>query len=239
MCVNNLRTDFEKIALNVYNEKENKRVGQFSLIPLSNIAKDNNGNAIPCPDQFVGVLKVETDKVSWVESRPAGSDGCYNIFNDKISKKYINNTIAIVIESPHVYEFSKENALGPAIGDTGCKLLGYLPRLIYQYKLKNPNNIQNDCYKVYLINSIQYQCSLGAKTKHYRNSIFSKMWIKKEIQENFKARLTKFEPKIIINCCTKRFQKRVLKSINEVKNNSLILKAYHPSDWSFSTVIKN
>lgn len=59
MCVDYLRKDFEEIVVNVYNKVENKTVSDFDSIQLSNIARDNNEQAISCPDQIVRKIKVK------------------------------------------------------------------------------------------------------------------------------------------------------------------------------------
>ena len=261
MCVYNLRTEFEKIALDVYNEKENKSVENFSSIPLSNIAKDNNGQAISCPDQIVGKIKVKKDgciedwEVGWIKD-------CI----DKNSRCGISNShkpiIAIVLESPHKDEFNRESkkAIGPACGSTGRNIKKYLPSVLFNYlpaideafgliKYDSNKQIQNGEYCIALINAIQYQCSLGEDTSEYRDKIFSKMWELKKVKDDFIKRLKNSKPSVIINCCTRgnfKDNEEELFLRNLVKNtideflqkqsnskNILCLRAAHPSSSHF------
>lgn len=242
-----LKEEFEKIALDVYNTKQKTKVEEFNSINLDHIARDKEG-AVCCPDQFVGIIKIEKDKdkykVRWKDSRPTGDKDAYAKYNVRIKKKRIKNIIAIVLESPHKDEFEKNEsgdfkALGPAIGATGCNILGYFPRLIYKHNSNsNSSNIEEGKYKVILVNPIQYQCSLGAETSLYRDDIFERMW---SYGKNcFKNRLTVYKPKVIINCCTKKFRKEVNKIINDYCQGKkcLLLESCHPSVWNYDTEIK-
>lgn len=117
-------------------------------------------------------------------------------------------TIVIVLESPHIDEFSETSSISdffddeitasPALGTTGNKLQKYLIA-----KLTEANIINSDQnYRIILMNSIQYQCSLGDIPTKYRDHIWLNLWFELNLKTDFHNRLEKYKPDIIINCCT-------------------------------------
>lgn len=115
-------------------------------------------------------------------------------------------TIAIILESPHKSEFNIKNyvfetASNPALGKTGSKLQKfftdeYLHSIIPELPSK---------YRVILMNSIQYQCSLGESPKKFRDHIWLSLWLgsHEAIQDSFLERLHLYHPDYIFNLCTK------------------------------------
>lgn len=217
---------FEDIALKVYNSKVKKKNNFFSQIKLKKISRDSNNNAIACLDQYVGIIKISKKGTYWESFRYPGKD--YKEQSDDICNK-CNKVLAIVLESPHKYEFDKDKAIGPAMGNTGANLLGWLPQLLHVN-----NDIDKDTYKVVLVNAVQYQCSLGTYTKRYREDIFSEMWEKAIVSQDFIKRLQSHHPSVVINACTSNGSKirkeNVQVAINSCKIN-INLQSSHPSSW--------
>lgn len=247
---------FQNIALNVYNKKNPKmQVISFSQINSAQLAIDNSGHAIACPDQYVGIINIE--KNGCVSNWNVGWEKDSIFIKDKTKRQSNSDTLqnedisvmAIVLESPHKDEFDNNQAIGPAIGTTGNNIEKYLPKEILDYLARGDEKIPSGRYKVLLINAIQYQCSLGTYTNKYRDKIFSKMWksqnINKENEDknDFCNRLESHNPKVVINCCTKgkfknkeikkHLRKLVQNKISEYCNgkNILELRASHPSRW--------
>ena len=115
--------------------------------------------------------------------------------------------IIVVLESPHVDEFAKaEKEPLPLYNDQDFKQ--YLGSLINGSKNLNPSQstpLLNTAtsYKVYLINAIQLQCSLGVPTKCYRDLVFLYYWDR--LKSNFKTRLESYindNTIVVINLCT-------------------------------------
>jgi hypothetical protein len=149
-------------------------------------------------------------------------DKYFKSINKKISAKMV-----MVLESPHIKEFytpdlvnfngEKTNArpangVNAKTGDTGKNIDNYIQlsdQEIIQKILEIANidsNIIEDQIPILLsfslINAIQYQCSLGVATKHYRDEVFTKLWGNKLLRNNFNQRIKNFQPDIIINSCT-------------------------------------
>lgn len=84
--------------------------------------------------------------------------------------------------------------IGPALGTTGEKIDKYLPNLLLNYKLINDNDSET-----YIVNMIQYQCSLGFKSTVFRNDIFKLMWTDKA-KNNLMRRIKKNKTKCCCGC---------------------------------------
>ena len=82
-------------------------------------------------------------------------------------------TIVIILESPHTKEFANEKQpiTSPAMGITGTMLQIYFSYSFFEQRL-GKEYLQED-YRVILMNSIQYQCSLGEEDTHiYRDHVW-------------------------------------------------------------------
>lgn len=109
--------------------------------------------------------------------------------------------IILVMESPHKDEFKRP--IMPAKNKTGENVRKYLPLIFGRV-----------AYYVALINSVQYQCSLGCDisgvknrvNSKRKNEIFCKLLSTATYRESLKRRVREvYNPKhdILINCCTK------------------------------------
>lgn len=131
----------------------------------------------------------------------------WGLFN----KRIISNTpsqnqpnIIVVLESPHIDEFdSNGKGKNPLEKDEYFKDNFFLV-FSQSNKLSNVNTLNvNQVYSVYLINAIQYQCSLGLPTEYYRDYIFLYYW--ETMYLNFESRLKNLlngNTIAIINLCT-------------------------------------
>ncbi|MCR1848270.1 hypothetical protein NSA42_03170 [Paeniclostridium sordellii] len=131
--------------------------------------------------------------------------------------------LVVVLESPHIDEFKCELGNRPANGQTGKKFRKNFDLIINN---KYSSRLQPDNYIIYLVNSIQYQCSLGVKTDLFRDYVWLESWKKKDIRESFVERINKINPDVIINCCTEGGHKRDYSngyiSLNECARNTYI-----------------
>jgi hypothetical protein len=207
--------------------KERKMKNSSNL--FENIVKEiqeTNFIKLECPDQFVGRIKVDKSLI-FLESR----------VNDFLTRQDINyeneivqnSKIVLILESPHKNEVIFP--FGPAKGKTGQNI-----RLLFAEVFKA--NLPIGTYDFYIVNAIQYQCSLGFSTKCFRDKVFAKSW---ECfgKTEFKNRLSKLVSvdDIVINCCTAGNGKIKLRSL--VKNALVemklkvkkILEFEHPSNW--------
>ena len=110
--------------------------------------------------------------------------------------------IVIVLESPHHSEYDKKGKpLRPAMGNTGEKLKNGFEKKLTQCLSKKQFQ-GNKIYNLWLVNAIQYQCSLGIRPmqKELKNTMFRLLW--KDLQDDFKDRIKEKNPIIIVNLCT-------------------------------------
>ncbi|AFA47990.1 hypothetical protein [Acetobacterium woodii] len=177
--------------------------------------------------------------------------------DDSIQNK--ERRIIIVLESPHVNEFEIGGNPIPAIGATGYALENKFSEIFDNYLKSKDSDIRFDdgYYHVFIMNAIEYQCSLGFSTSRYRDIVFKSLWEQNEIIDSFSSRLSKYNPIITISLCTKgnktNFKKIALDSfdyckdkkltmrnmvINEIVSNSdlnqehKIIRGCHPSSWN-------
>jgi hypothetical protein len=182
-------TRFTEIANQLLNECKKYQCDQ------SNCGQNLMYNAHPCPDDVMG----------------DGKDFWFKEFERKDHKKMLNiekstlnydKTMVIILESPHIDEYSEPTFIHPALGKTGKALMHCFPS-IYE-KAKSLYDANNEyTWRVILMNSIQYQCSLGENTKIYRDHMWLKLWFDGKCSEDFIDRLRSYQPDIIYNFCTK------------------------------------
>ena len=245
---NNLQNEFKKIALRVLN-------------PLPNsFAKGPDGKPIKCDDEYIAIITVNVKRcfqgsIYWKTEK-----------NDILERKKVAQikgelalpTIALILESPHKSEFKKVDGpsstppywepVHPAMGTTGTNIVEYFPETLLKYLLqqkiengastKTVRDIENGDYRLVLVNTIQYQCSLGEKTGKHRDDVFSKCFNERVFKKDFVKRLKGYSPSIIINCCTggekaPGFNSQIQSLINERFPSVLRLKGYHPSSIYF------
>ncbi|WP_300383430.1 hypothetical protein [Clostridium sp.] len=154
-----------------------------------------------CPDEIIGVIKSESDRLDKFEEHKGYEDKILTNYDDFINeyKEYNEyKKMVIILESPHVDEFDNNGLIKvrPSYGKTGINI-----REMLNDKLTQKNKSEN--YIVYLVNSIQYQCSLGINTNYFRDYVWLIQWKDKEIRDNLISRLKEIKPDLIINCCTK------------------------------------
>ena len=197
------------------------------------IAKDVNKKFIDdietrdCPDVLAGCngkfyfSKNEREKVESLEL----STDMYNDYQ----------TVVIILESPHIEEYSKNNKFcpTPAIGRTGTNLQRHFNQDIIFKHSKTLNKNKN--YRVILMNTIQYQCSLGVATKIYRDDIWDRLWKENDIVKNFVNRLKSYNPKVIFNGCTEDSNKARRTSVSQTIRNNFdnieLFEMNHPCYW--------
>lgn len=160
-----------------------------------------------CPDQVIGILSFDTTINEWIIYE-------YNNFilkekrkenkrRIKIRKKFNNGRIIIILESPHVDEFEKK-FIGPALGETGKQIDDKFVSKFNNFLQANKTNVnlKYKKYEIILMNSIQYETSLGCVTNIYRDRVWLTLWSNKSIRRSFRRRIKKYEANIIINLCT-------------------------------------
>lgn len=174
------------------------------LLNYSNSILKNKMSYDLCPDVVIGEINLNTNFNLWISpnDRKKHIDKLLNYSSNN------KNNIIIILESPHIDEFKSTTTIegffddnikaSPALGKTGRKIRKYIAnKLINNYIIDS-----NTEYQIILMSSIQYQCSLGCMPTLYRDHIWLNLWFEKNLKLNFRYRLEKLNPSIIINCCT-------------------------------------
>lgn len=203
---------------------DNARV--FSKI--AKVASSENATTIDnictkkCEDQWISIER---------------KNGDYKLKRDKNPSKGADDPCFILIlESPHRDEFSGSQRPQPANGMTGKKIQKYFMKTMAK---QIENNTK--CY-VYLINAIQYQCTLGLTAKKrgsIKEEIFHAAWCsfgKADFQERLTELLNKDLNCYIINACTKDLKPQVSYLLKELSVNKKfdIHERHHPSSRGFT-----
>ncbi len=150
-----------------------------------------NGNleTRKCDDVIVGEIRGDAAEY-WFDKASRKSN------EERLKNFSENNTknVVIILESPHTAEYDGD-FISPALGTTGRNLQKHFPDIFKSIFGKGN-------YRIILMNSIQYQCSLGEDTNKYRDNIWLKLWFKENLRNNFIKRLVSYKPDIIFNFCT-------------------------------------
>ena len=177
-------------------------------------------------------------------------------FEKKSAHVKNDKTIVLLLESPHKDEFNYTllskggedkvidiKAKAPASGMTGVALDNYL------FSVLLPIINKSGKYRILMVNPIQYQTSLHAvfqkslkgKYKDFRDDFWKLLWnfeykYSRIFQNDFKERLSKYNPNIIVNCCTSKLKKYVscflIHLVESPDFNFEIFEGYHPAiNW--------
>lgn len=214
--------------------------------------KDCKGNPlynILCPDIYAG--KVDNGVIEkWISKEERKKK--IKVKNGRHIQSYDfskldptnRNSIVIILESPHKNEYELDQLWdkpNPAMGTTGTKLGNNIGDLIKAVSKTYPQ-INRGKYQIVLMNSIQYQCSLGVTPLDVtvRDFVFSQIWkLIDEIRESFVTRLKSYKPKFIFNLCTMGkvvphldFLVQALINDKYLKDNKVnLFVGNHPSGW--------
>lgn len=155
-------------------------------------------------------------------------DMIYDFNSNLWSLNYIGNitnynnqheNFIVILESPHIDEFDQSgNGIRPLKNDK--YFIEKFGELLNKSINFNNKLTQTTKYTVYLVNAIQYQCSLGYPTEYYRDYVFLYYWERKK--QDFMDRLKKIinsKTIGIINLCTKGSHKMV-HQIYDKKSNT-------------------
>ena len=119
----------------------------------------------------------------------------------------------------------------PAAGTIGRNI-----RNLFNEAIGLKNHLKDGYYELILMNTIQYQCSLGFDTKDCRDKIFIKCWNdfgKSDLENRLKSLFNSGD--IVINACTAGKTKPKLREIVENKiikiNGGSTIKVEHSSNW--------
>lgn len=181
-----------------------------------------------CPDQYVGLVDV-----TWCHAAPQQSFSR----RESIPRPPEGQPpIIMILESPHKREFLLVPP-GPADGSTGTNIRKWLKCALITL---SPGVIRTLPRPLVLMNAIQHQTSLGAKTTKHRDHIFQKMWEDDAVRADFLRRLWLYRTpgSFVINACTKGYSpcpKKLFELVEEeirtVIPSGSDISIRHPGSW--------
>lgn len=153
-------------------------------------------------------------------------------------------SIVIILESPHMHEYSYKNkkleVKGPAQNKTGQAIENNILMLINELLINYKCGLEKNEYRVILMNSIGYQTSLYSLHRkgltsnniyiEVRDRIWSELWDKKYIKESLKNRLAQCNVKLVINACTQVGSDKINNFLDKEGYKNRI-KTSHPYNW--------
>lgn len=205
-----------------------------------NTIGNNNANPNPCPDQLVGYFLGTT-------FTPISTRQNIDYISCNQISPTLNDPIVIILESPHKNEYDPitSMAIGPAMGRTGINFKNYFASKIQKSKIYQQICISQ--HDIVLVNSIQYQCSLGYKLNgkgayRYKKQR-DKNWLicfGNSSSNDLIKRITAINPCAIINLCTigirnlkQHVDNDVTSNLNKIKKKSVLYTTGdHPSTWT-------
>lgn len=170
---------------------------------LPNQEKINLAKQLKVEDELIGELEYSSELLKWV----------FNYREDyaTVFEKPKNGlNLAIILESPHKYEFIdvnlsegkggkiKSRPLNNCETKKGLKVM--LNECFTDTFNKKLGEFKGQKINIVVINAIQFQCSLGLNPEHFRDEMFLKLW--GECQQGLISRLNELNSICIINCCT-------------------------------------
>lgn len=224
-----------------------------SRYPNWSTTKDCNGDLLYnklCQDIYAGDVDNGIVTCKWfngkkrktiIEVKQGNTVQSYDF--SKLDPNTTKDSIVIILESPHKDEYKLDqlwNQPNPAMGSAGRNLEDDIDVLIAAVSKSYPK-IKSGKYQIVLMNSIQYQCSLGMipLDESVRDLVFSQIWKLDEIRKNFVDRLKSYNPQFIFNLCTMgdkvpnlNFLVQALINEHYLGNNAVeLFMGYHPSSW--------
>lgn len=209
----------------------------------------NNSTPInnnPCPDQLVGYL----DKGSFHPGTTRENIDYLLTNNNYSINNSIQRKIVVILESPHTNEYDPitGQALGLALGKTGKLFAKHFSSALKKSKIFPALSSSNNKFAVVLINSVQYQCSLGrfltlSKNKSLRNRNWRSCFnggaksndLNLRKSNDLDLRLKALNPDYIINLCTKDLRSDVTDYISRSPVFSISSQNFtegnHPASW--------
>lgn len=198
-----------------------------------------------CPDIYAGEFEFSNGNVNKITNYIDPNTRKKNI--DKLSpyKHPDYKTIVIILESPHDKEYSDLSFINPALGSTGINLSSSIISLITNVQ-KNANILSAGKYRIILMESIQYQCSLELDLREYpnrviRDAVFNAIWNLNQngddkTKNDFVARLASYMPDVIFNLSTKNVQDLVQNEVDfyckKINKQIEVYQGFHPSSWN-------
>jgi len=193
-----------------------------------------------CPDQFVAEFIYNTVTRLWEFQNNNICSTTNNRSSIDYSKILNNDTILIILESPHISEYNPAGIpIGPAMGNTGQLFDKHFENIVNKsINLKSNTGLnQKLTYDIVFLNAVQYQASQGkhltnCANKKNRDKNWLYFWNNGFSNDLFNRIQSFAKKKIIINLCTKGPGNLTNFVSIELKANNLpFFHGPHPASW--------
>lgn len=202
-------------------------------------------------------VKVQGGKVAFPLSNAPGRHLKNSKFADVYARYAVGkNVILLLLESPHVDEYSYEGGLlfpiapaqRDASGGAGHGIREYLHRVLDKLVPSLPDGE----YALVIANPVPYHCSLSwlgsASTnagrikpkalnskdgRRVRNHVWEQLWGLDFIREYFLERCNLYQPSVILNCCTDELKDDISRFLCVNGYGHSLFTTKHPSvNWN-------
>lgn len=221
-----------------------------------------------CDDASFGVLEFDANTKSWKWTHvrdiylPENANGIPDFFTAKDEEKNLCDFpnlcenapfyLYLILESPHVDEYKNGKPHVPARGKTGENIYKFLPNMLNQKSFKS---LELGAFMeratsspvlpivVTVMNSVQFQCSLGLKpiSRMIVEENWVDIWFDPNVngEEDFKQRIERANEKFdafFINACTEGvnvpLRQMVSDALEQVLGpNQNFCETNHPVSW--------
>jgi hypothetical protein len=159
--------------------------------------------------------------------------------------------IVVLLESPHIEEFNVSGQpykSAPAWGKTGDRFNNQFIKVLNNNIkiILSKYSLQKQTFDVYIVNAIQYQCSLGISpiNQGVRNGVFAYLWnlSVNSFCDDLIERLNFINPDLLINACTAKLKYKYcnVSTISHLminKNIAFYTASSHMSMWGRNTIL--
>lgn len=191
----------------------------------SNYVRKENGNVVVTgmfgsrnivPDVYRYDIRRCQSRFALFEHNVEVSRRKHNKFNDRPPINDGDDTLVVVVESPHRSEYYNDDlsspiaaAQGDNSGDTGYGIHHHLAEIVN--KIADDVTNMGDVYRVIIANPIRWQTSLSSLHQNspwnspwteLRDAVCSALWNLAAVRCDFLTRLCKYNPSIVVNACT-------------------------------------
>lgn len=208
-----------------------------------------------CSDQYVGTMtyngqnfEVQGSKIFNLTRKSALKGQHRQDINYSNGTLQTNNKkFVVLLESPHIDEYlpvGQSYKTAPAWGSTGDRFNSCFIKVLNDNLKVISNKFSfsgNQDFDVYLVNAIQYQCSLGLSPlePQLRDYVFQRLWNQQpnSFLQDLADRLNIINPDIIVNACTINLQRKCCNSILPLLTNQRV--SFYSSNQHMSVWCKN
>jgi hypothetical protein len=243
----NLKIEGLTESLKITSDIANKFISGPFLLKKKNeiiVKKDFFSDKYRVPNVCRYTIKNIINDWESFENKMKDSDFQTSKFNDhKLQYKSELLTIILILESPHVDEYTKNEPfepIAPAQGKTGKQIFQNFDKIINKYI--DFLNLTEAEYRIIIFNPIPYQTSLNYLHKqslknelqNVRDFVWKTLWNENntDLKKEFRNNIEKLKSSLIINACTKGLSAFVESELfNSQYNEFTKCKSSHPFSW--------